>query len=180
MPHRKPDSLAYATPRTHQVAPAGLRNRSLILLYALALITGFIAARVEYLNVAAGSYLPRNHPLDVGKWRAMPLDEARWRQAYGPQDASGAPVTRDLTPAERQQMQANIARMDANARLRDWVSSAGLLQYPLLAVLGIASLRAFCAGPTRRQLLALLPVAILFILAAASLWYRGYFSSLGG
>jgi hypothetical protein len=55
----------------------------------LAFVVAAIAARVEYLNAAAGHYLPRNHPADVGKWRTTSLNEERWRQFYGPRDESG-------------------------------------------------------------------------------------------
>ena len=157
-----------------------MRHGALVILYLLAFVVAFIAARVEYLNAAAGHYLPRNDPRDVGKWRTTFLNEERWRRLYGPRDTAGAPVVRDLTPDERRQMESDIARMDANDRLRDWVRSAGLLQYLLLPILIMATLAATSARLTRRRILAILPIAAVIVFASASLWYRGYFSSLGG
>lgn len=150
----------------------------LVILYVLALVVAVIAARVEYLNAAAGHYLPRTDPRDVGSWRTTFLNEERWRRYYGPRDESGAPVVRDLTADERRQMDSDIARMNADSRLRDWVSSAGLLQYLLLPALVVATLAAIAGQPTRRRIVALVPVVVVIVFASASLWYRGYFSSL--
>ena len=156
-----------------------MRRRPLVILYLLALVVAVIAARAEYLNAAAGHYLPRNNPRDVGKWRTTFLNEERWRRLYGPRDEAGAPVVRELTADERRQMESDIARKDANDRLRDGVRSAGLLQYLLLPALIIATLAAFSAGPTSRRSLALLPIVAVILFASASLWYRGYLLSLG-
>jgi hypothetical protein len=155
-----------------------MRHGRLIILYVLAIAVGVIAARVEYLNAAAGHYLPRTNPRDIGKWRTTFLDEARWRRLYGPRDDSGVPVVRDLAPEERRQMRSDIARMDANERLRDWVRSAGLLQYLLLPALVISTAAAIAARPTRRRIVALAPVVAVIVFASASLWYRAYLSSL--
>src|SRR5688500_13404455 len=59
-----------------------MRHGWLVILYVLALVVAFIAARVEYLNAAAGHYLPRTGLQDVGKWRTAFLDEKRWRLTY--------------------------------------------------------------------------------------------------
>jgi hypothetical protein len=155
-----------------------MRHGWLVILYVLALVVAFIAARVEYLNAAAGDYLPRTGLQDVGKWRTAFLDEKRWRLTYGPRDESGAPVGRKLTADERRQMESDIARVNANDRLRDWVRSAGLLQYLLLPALVVATLIALGTRPTLRRIAALAPVVAIIVFASASLWYRGYFSSL--
>jgi hypothetical protein len=155
-----------------------MRQGRLIILHVLAIAVGVIAARVEFLNAAAGHYLPRTDPRDVGKRRTTFLDEERWRRLYGPRDESGGPVVRELTAEERRQMRSDIARMDANDRLRDWVRSAGLLQYLLLPALVISTAAAIGAKPTRRRIVGLLPVVAVIVFASASLWYRAYFSSL--
>ncbi len=154
-------------------------QRHLILIYAIAIVVGVIAARVEYLNAAAGRYLPRTISTDAGKWRTTFLNEERWRRFYGPLDESGEPAARALTAAEQQQMQSDSARISANDRLRDWVGSAGLLQYLLLPALVFITLAAIAARPTRQGVAMLAPVAAVIVFAFASLWYREYFSSLG-
>lgn len=150
----------------------------LILLYTLAIVVAFIAGRVEYLNAAAGYRLPRG-PDDLGKWRASSLNEERWRQFHGPRDESGTLVVRDLTANERRQMESEIAREDANGRLRDWVRSAGLLQYLLLPALVFFTLVIVATKPTRRQIVAIAPVIVVIIYASMSLLYRSYYFSLG-
>src|SRR5688572_4379905 len=101
-----------------------MRHLSLLVVFGLALSVAYVAARVEYLNAAAGYYLPRTHPLDVGKWRTTFMNEDRWRRFYGPRDDGGLSVTRELTAGERQQMRSDIASINANDELRDWIRSA--------------------------------------------------------
>jgi hypothetical protein len=162
-----------ATPRI-----LGAISRPLAILYALALVVALIAIRVEWLNAAAGFPLPRG-PLDDGKWRVMARADVGWRAAYGPRDASGVPLDRPLTADERGRRDAYVARAKANARLRDWVGTAGVLQYALLPLLGLATLLSIAAEPTRRRFVRLLPVLAILTLASASLLYRAYFPSLG-
>lgn len=161
-----------------------LRRRRVLRLvigYALALLVAFIAVRIELLNHAAGSILPNheyvnNDPAEgPTKWRQSPFTtEARWRQQYV-RDLAGQPTTRPLTPAECLQMGTDVSRGQANNQLRDFVETAGLLQYllvPLLVATAVLVLR----GDRPRLALPLIMVALV---AAALMFHRAYFTSLG-
>lgn len=148
------------------------------MLIVLTIAVGVIAGRVECVNAMAGNRLPRTHPLDVGKWRTMGMNESRWKRMYGPRDTEGHPVARPLTDGERRQMDQDIARMNAESSLRDWVGGVGLLQYILLPALVIMLLQALAHQPKRAKLVQLIPTIAVVLFAAASLWHRGYLSSL--
>ena len=155
---------------------------SCVITYILALGVAFIMLRIEWLNVEAGSKLPSREYRDGDPaegcvtWRSSILiDEEMWRRSRGPRDADYQPLSRPLTPAEQIRMRSDIRQAQANNALRDFVGTAGLLQYLLVPLLVIASAWVFRAKGARY---ALLPLGIA-IAAGVLMFYRAYFSSLG-
>lgn len=145
----------------------------------LAVMVLFIAMRVEVLNYQAGTVMPRG-PLDKGKWREdIVTNELMWKQARGPRDDEGNPLPRALTPAEVDRMNSDIAKSRANNQLREWIRSAGLLQYLLLPALifSVGSIAACIRS--KRHAINWSAAILIALFAGGSLLYRGYFSSLG-
>ncbi len=148
----------------------------IIATYCWTILAAIISARTEWLNVAAGSPLPRH---DAGKWReSISTNEERWREYTSPHYNNGEPLRGELTPAQRSQMERDTATAQNSNRLRNWVSSAGLFQYLLIPIAIGHCLVVLARKPNRRQFFVLLPAVGLITLATASLIYRQYFSSL--
>jgi hypothetical protein len=77
------------------------------------------AWRIENLNLAAGTYLPRKDLMAQGnpQWRLSPFTtEERWRWA-NLRKADGTVESRPLTEAEARQMRADIKRAKSQNEL---------------------------------------------------------------
>jgi len=149
--------------------------RSSIHIYALAAVVAFITLRIEWLNAESGGRLPNreyfnNDPAQVTvKWRAgPPVVESEWRRRNGIDD-------RPLTVAEQSQLDSESRRERANNSLRDFVGSAGLLQYLLAPALVVASLMTIGAKGVRYGIV---PLGV-GIAAGVMMFWRTYFTSLG-
>jgi hypothetical protein len=165
-----------------------MHPRRLLFLYALTPWIAFVAIRIEILNADAGTLLPRlNKALaqnradgGSGKWRAMRMDEARWLSFYH-RDADGNPDPRPLTPEEHARMTAEIHHANASLRLRDFVHTLGILQYPAVFIACLTG-GAWTLEQLRRRRPALATAYALptlhALLAGALAVYRGYFSSM--
>lgn len=168
----------------------GCLNRTTWLAIALALIALQTAIRIEWLNHAAGGFLPRKaEPTGyLSKWRArMWTTPDQWLARFGPRDERGRPVDRPLTVEETARMHAGIERANRLNHLRNVVGSWGVAQHvivPLMMMLAIAKiLRGDPESIIARSSPADRKVAgVLFGLGcvlAILMFYRGYWSSLG-
>lgn len=148
--------------------------------YVVAAVVLFIAFRVEYLNARAGGVLPRHEyrgddPSEgLVKWRRVLSTESDWRRTRL-HVAPGESRDRPLTPAEQAQISEETENGRTTNALYDYVSTLGLLQYPLPVLLAVASVRLLYRG---KFVHATAPILVL-ITAGALAFYRGYLSSLG-
>ncbi len=152
----------------------------------LALIATVICVSIELLNQQAGSILPRSEYRNgdpaqgLVKWRQSPItSEAAWRKVFGPVDENGQPTSRNLTDTERRKMREYIEKAEASNRLRDVVASFGVLQYLIVFVGLLWSIVILFRKPNRMEKNFLALSIGLFLLSASSMFYRGYFTSLG-
>jgi len=157
----------------------------IIFSFLLSLFSAFVCVWVELLNSECGALPiqerrdgdPANGPV---KWRSsIIVDESMWREfvlrSEYPEYEDHA--TRPLTEAQRQEMEKTVAKALANNRLRDFVGSAGLLQYllvPTLLILSVVGL--LRAGSTR---LAFVFPLIVALICGWRMFHLAYFTSLG-
>ncbi len=164
-----------------------MRKKIIITAYLISLAVLLIAVCIEILNVNAGGILPRteyrnNNPEQgLVKWRQDPLTyEKIWIRIKGPQDENGTPINRPLTTIEKNQMEKDIKRASAYNTLHGFVSTAGLLQYILVLVLGVFSIVIMIRKPiTAKQIITGIPPLFISILCGILMFYRAYFTSLG-
>jgi hypothetical protein len=137
----------------------------------------FVPVRVEVFNqrMPVGWRMPC---VGGGEWRSNPfIDEASWRKLK--LSSSGDPMweTRALTPSEAAAMRAEVADAKANDACRDWVASAGLLQYILAPVVFFVGLYWLATKSKPERWVGL----IMIVVATGALWHalsRAYLSSL--
>ena len=152
----------------------------------LALIATIICVRIELLNRQAGSMLPRSEYRNgdpaqgLVQWRLSPItSEAAWRKVFGAVDENRQPIPRSLTDTERRRMREYIERTKASNRLRDVITSYGVFQYLIVFVGLLWSIVVLFRKPNRIEKAFLALSVGLFLLSASSMFYRGYFTSLG-
>lgn len=143
-----------------------LRNK-LHALLSVAVVVASVAATIclgiEVLNAKADFCLPVS---EHGKWRDM---DAYTVQLHATQQALSGGPARDPREAEQ---------AAARTRLRQWVSTVGLLEYPL--VLGGCVVATVAISSSRNRLQLACGFACLLILVACGMIavYRGYYSCL--
>ena len=161
---------------------AGPRHRNrplvpLVICLVVAPAAVLICLRIEMLNSRAGHILPRT---ERGKWRvSFVQSEASWRRLQSQQDKDATWATRTLTSIERAQMQAEVDANVAGGELRDLVSTAGLLQYLLVPVLLLSSLRLFRTSRSRAHICIATAALASAAACGAMAFHRAYFTSLG-
>lgn len=174
MPATLDDSMPKQRPR---------RAHPALMLFMSALVA-ITAVRIEILNTAAGGLLPRQERSgdgDMSPWRqSLCTTETRWRELCGPRNEGGQPVGRTLTANEQVTMIREIRLNNASNKLRNVVSSWGLLQYVLVPVLLIWSARMIVIRPDpgRRRFIGALGACVA-TLAGALVLYRQYLQNLG-
>ena len=152
----------------------------------LALIATITLIRIELLNQKAGYYLPRGEYRNGARgegfttWRLSPItSEAVWWEVYGPADENGKSLSRNLTVAEKEEMNDFIKKTQAKNYLRGVVGFWGLLQYPIVFAGMVLSILVIYRKPGTFETFCVLLSIGLFMLAGLSMFYRGYFTSLG-
>ena len=76
-------------------------------------------------------------------------------------------------------MEQLLAREEANDKLRTFVGTFGLLQYPLVICLFIGALVAAAIAKRANLRLLYLPPLLVAVVCGAFMFYREYFTSLG-
>ena len=168
----------------------GRLNRTTCLAIALALFALHTAIRIEWLNHAAGSYLPRKaEPTGyLPKWRVrIWTTPDQWLERFGPRDEKGQPIDRPLTANETIRMLAGIERAKRLNALRNVVGGWGVAQHfivPLMMMLAIANI--LRGGPesivTRSSPVDRKVAGVLLGLGCVLtilMFYRGYWLSIG-
>lgn len=156
------------------------RHRVAVLLILLVVMT-WTTIRIERLNVKAGGMLPsRELRSDSGSpvtWREWPVHEQWYEDHLDKKDDQGIAVP--LSPQDRAQIKADVARAKANNALRSTVMTWGLAQYVIIPVsLGLAL--SICTRRVPRSYRAIGGLSLgITGLIAALVWYRAYFWSLG-
>ena len=152
--------------------------------------------RIEVLNRRNEFFLPRSIPSTGNpKWRVaaeqlnfmalqrtVALDRMDAFIAQYPdepvpsiEELSGPPYT----PSEQAMIDTEMDRNRLNSELRDWVRGMGLLQY-LIAPMALAlSISLYCGAPTHTVRLASIACIFSNVASLCSMFYRGYFTSLG-
>ncbi len=165
-----------------------MKRNSASILISVALLTLFstvVCLRVEFLNARCGALPneewyngdPANGPV---KWRSsIVTTEARWREAVlaleHPEYEDYA--TRELTDAQRLEMEKTVASMRANNQLRSLVGSWGLLQYLAVPILLVLSVAALVRRDRSRWLFAV--SLVLGLVCGWRVLHLAYFTSLG-
>lgn len=160
---------------------SGMTGRRLpaatLVLLALTAIAVFICVWIEVLNAASGSYLPRDFA-DGHTWREVRMtDDAVWREVHSYNEP--AMLTRPLTATEDAQMKREVRQGRAKNDMYLVVTTAGLLQYPLVLLLALTLPLAYVRQRYRGWRVA---VGVAFGCAIGCgilMFYRGYFTSLG-
>jgi hypothetical protein len=162
-----------------------IRNKLKFFTYLLALFVLLVAGEIEHLNIQAGGLLPnqeyRNNDPEQGvvKWRDSPCaNERGWRMICGP--SYGIPEDHPLTPAEEVKMHQDIKKAQANNNLKGVVSSFGLLQYLLVPLLLVLSIKMILRRPyfVKQAVFEVFPLLIA-IGACILMFSRAYCTSLG-
>jgi hypothetical protein len=154
----------------------------MVVAIGLSVLTAHTAVRIEVCNRRAGKFLPRTDSLSTGqsKWRNLPWDtNTSWVQFLGPKDADGNPVSRPLTPDERDQMRREVDHATCRNQLRSAVSTWGVIQYPAVLLQLLCSLTLLLGALSRGKKVLGAAGTILAVISAILMFYRGYFSSLG-
>lgn len=169
--------------------------RSLLAWSALLLLTAWVSAtaiRVEVLNHRMGGYLPRPQPpslegndipwrvstrrvMEPGYRRHLLLERGGVAALDGLDDKAVMAI--ELTPAESNELERYLERVDDNRRLRALVSGPGMLQYLLVPLtIGLAIL----LWPKRSMMgRSVLATCIALCLASGALaLYRQYFQAV--
>jgi hypothetical protein len=162
-----------------------IRNKLKFFTYLLALFVLLVAGEIEHLNIQAGGLLPnqeyRNNDPEQGvvKWRDSPCaNERGWRMSCSP--SYGIPEDRPLTPAEEAQMRQDIDKAWAGISLRGFVASFGLLQYLLVPLLLVLSIKMILRKPYSVKRYVIGTFSLLIGIGAGILMFsRAYFTSLG-
>ncbi len=163
-----------------------IRNKLKFFTYLLALFVLLVAGEIEHLNIQAGGLLPnqeyRNNDPEQGvvEWRDSPCtNERSWRMICSPFHY-GIPEDRPLTPAEELQMHQDIKKAQANNNLKGVVSSFGLLQYLLVPLLLVLSIKMILRKPysVKRYVIGIFPL-LIGIGAGILMFSRAYCTSLG-
>jgi hypothetical protein len=160
--------------------PRRRRDVRFWLLAFLAIVVFHTCVRIEILNQLAGDILPRKSPT---KWRAgvmnEKLNEKWWRLFHLHDEDEDVRLTRALTVQERQEMEYDVFRERANALLRTTVEVFGLWQYVLAPICLIWSIRA-AKNRRRAKRIAAGVFTVTSAVSIVLMFYRGYFTSLGG
>jgi hypothetical protein len=177
-----PMDLQYAS-RGAQTGWTERRLRpSTIACLLLTLLAASTCVRIEVLNANVGFYLPRSSEVEDASvtWRAAtPTIERRWREIRSRRLDDASILTRPLTVVEQAEMRETLRQNNRWNALLEAVSTWGLLQYPLVAVLLPWCLwlaRKHDRGWWRRALYAATAVVLA---CGVMMVYRGYFTSLG-
>lgn len=140
-----------------------------------AVVSVLIAVRIEWLNLQAGSYLPRQDYTEGGnpKWRLSAATSERvWRMLHG--------VEGELTAGQFQRMQRDTESARRRGRLYSAVSTIGLLQYPLaFTLIGVFFGLAIAYRKNRRVVKACAWLAAVECTCMAFALHREYWTSLG-
>jgi hypothetical protein len=161
------------------------RRRSLLLglsfaCLALSTVAVSTAWRIEKLNSAVGTYLPRCDFSEGGnnKWRQSPFTTEEWWRRRHLRNPDGTVDSRPLSNKEAEQMRTDIEREKNWNQLRFLVNTVGLLQYLLcpFAIIGSAVLFIKQESRLGRRLCRAACVASAIALGLAV--YRGYFTAL--
>jgi hypothetical protein len=172
--------LDYRSPDTGGTArPAADPKAFLIICCVVAPVMVAICARVEVLNARAGGYLPR---VDEGKWRSFSARayEFGWRERRAEESDDEAWRTRPLTAAERAQLQSEIDPFMPREQLRSFVTGVALAQYPLVPVVFAAALGLLRRQRSVRHGVVAIACITFATVCGTMMFYRGYFSSMGG
>lgn len=158
----------------------------LVLMSLAAVVSLAIYLEIESLNVQAGGILPRvlsesGNP----KWRVLgsPVRQLTRRYEFDYRVTNGLadnePLPREAADQIREQVAVEAPRYEAEARLRSFVGSWGLLQYPLSLLLIIAG--AVQAGAVKNWInrIVCITVASIGCLCLGMALYRAYLASLG-
>ncbi len=161
--------------------------RTICFYFSIIIFMQLICLYIEHLNIKAGSILPRkeyrNNDPSQGmiKWRSSAItDEKSWRKAFGPEDESGVPVKRNLYEQELTEMKRYIDRIKSNNKLRDFISSFGLMQYCLVPIAALWSIYIIFSKRHKRKMKIAATVSLIIALGCGYMaHYRSYFGSLG-
>ncbi len=175
-----------------------LSARAFIACVCLTIFAGAIALRIEYLNAGLGGYLPHYE----GKWRFAAraaerlsqerrIRDARFQQFLETQER--APTDQELkdllaSPLIPQEITSIETRVEEQFRkdqrrasLHVWLSTAGLLQYPLSLACTVWGL-CLLMSKSPRGLTLRIGAATIVVIAGTCLalaFTRDYYGSLG-
>lgn len=150
---------------------------------ALTVVAVFTCVRIEVYNAEFDDFLPRQDMEGAAnpKWRAMPGAAMRMLMEWRFQEqneAAGKP--RDLTPEQKQEIEIKAAWHDRFSDFREFVSSWGLLQYPLtFATLGMGLWLATRRKSSAGHRTVAWGVTVIIATCIVVMFYRGYLTALG-
>jgi hypothetical protein len=147
--------------------------KQIAVVFVLALLVAFIAIRIEWLNHANRSPLPWPEDQTPRKWRYATATEDYWRRLV-----NEPPVVGELTEAQRAELQQYLDEANLENALHNWVS-IGMLQYLLIPALILSIVTVLAEKRSKRTFLLMALPMVIALFAAASLWHRAYFSSMG-